>query len=204
MVGKFHLPIPDGELAGQATAQGARVREVEINPRANPMPRKTKAKEPKTEDSPTVKRPYKKRETWYTVELGEEVCDLVAGGKNLHSISLMEGFPSASTMYKWRDEHSDFATKYARACEDRADARAEKIDEITDRMLNGELKADVARVAIDALKWQAGKEKPRRYGDKLTLDGDLTVRQTDDQLDSRLAQLMAKAGAATNGLARIH
>lgn len=177
------------------------------------MPRKLsklKAKAPKI-DKTTVdltttapKRAYSKREEVYTVELGERVCDLVSGGSNLHRISLMqgEGFPSSGTMYRWCDQHPEFASKYARARENRADARAERIDEITEQMIRGEIKPDVARVAIDAMKWQAGKEMPRRYGEKLTLDGDLKLTQSDDQLDSRLAHLMVKAGAASGS--RIH
>jgi hypothetical protein len=63
--------------------------------------------------------------------------------------------------------HEDFAVNYARAREARADARSDKIDRLIDQMLKGEIKSDVARVAIDALKWQAGREMPKRYGDKI-------------------------------------
>ena len=39
------------------------------------------------------------------------------------------------------------------------------------------------RLLVDTLKWRASKMKPRSYGDKLTLEAEVNVRQmTDEQL----------------------
>jgi hypothetical protein len=59
---------------------------------------------------------------------------------------------------------------YARAREHRADARADRIDEICDELHRGKLDPNAARVLIDAEKWQAGKEMPKRYGDRVEVD----------------------------------
>ena len=56
---------------------------------------------------------------------------------------------------------------YARAREARADLRSERIDGYVADMIAGKLAPDAARVAIQAEQWQAGKEQPRRYGDKI-------------------------------------
>ncbi|GBF26423.1 hypothetical protein MnTg02_01462 [bacterium MnTg02] len=55
-------------------------------------------------------------------------------------------------------------------------------------MLDGDIKSDVARVAIDALKWQAGKEQPKKYGDRITQD--LNIKNFDDLTDAQVRQLL--------------
>lgn len=68
-------------------------------------------------------------------------------------------------------DNPSFHQEYERARTRRADARADRIDAIRDRVVAGSLDPNAARVAIDAEKWQAGKEQPKRYGDRLEIDG---------------------------------
>lgn len=84
------------------------------------------------------------------------------------------------------------AEQYARAREDQADYIAGEVLEIADT----EPDPNKARVRIDARKWAAGKLKPKVYGDRIQLDGDMNVNMSDEQLDARLAKLLGKAGAA--------
>lgn len=128
----------------------------------------------------------------------EGICRLIASGLSIRKACLTAGTVAESTVFKWLYEDADFSEQYARARERRADARAERIDDICDRVASGELKPDAGRVIIDAEKWQAGKENSKRYGDRLQLDADMTVSMTDDQLDARLAKLLGKAGAAVS------
>lgn len=102
----------------------------------------------------------------YTEELADEVCRLVSEGSNLNKIAKTEGFPSRQTIYTWFREHKSFLDNYTRAREERADARADRIDDIVERVGKKELDPNAARVMIDAEKWQAGKENAARYGDK--------------------------------------
>lgn len=104
----------------------------------------------------------------YTEEMANDICSMIAGGSNLNKIAQMEDKPSRQTIYNWFVQHPEFLDKYTRAREDRADWRSDRIDDIVARMIDGEIDSNVARVAIDAEKWQAGKEKPKRYGDKVT------------------------------------
>ncbi len=71
------------------------------------------------------------------------------------------------TIFNWlSDPRRDaFRQHYTRAREDQADAFADKIVEIIET--NGMDPAD-KRVRMDALKWIAGKRKPKVYGDKVT------------------------------------
>ncbi|RRU17834.1 hypothetical protein EGJ34_06760 [Stenotrophomonas sp. 278] len=62
-----------------------------------------------------------------------------------------------------------------RARASRADARFERLDEIMEEVRTGKLDPSAARVMMDAIKWQSGKENAKRYGEKLQLadaDGD--------------------------------
>jgi hypothetical protein len=99
-----------------------------------------------------------------------------------------------------RSIHEDFAVNYARAREARADARSDKIDRPIDQMLKGEIKSDVARVAIDALRWQAGREQPKRYGDKILTEhtgrdgGPIQRAETRDVVKDHLEGLAKRFG----------
>lgn len=108
----------------------------------------------------------------YTKEIGDEFCGFIASGSNIYKLAGEFGFPGKDTIYKWLDLHNDFADNYARARAKRADARSDRIDDIVDKMVKKQITPDVARVAIDAEKWQAGKEQPKKYGDRTILAGD--------------------------------
>lgn len=123
----------------------------------------------------------------YDKKVADTICDLVAEGQNLHVIGKLDGFPPRWRIYEWFKEQPDFADNYARAREDRADWRSSKIDEVVTQMLNAQIEPQAARVAIDAHKWQAGKEKPKVYGDKLQtenetkLSGQIVVATAEDK-----------------------
>lgn len=119
----------------------------------------------------------------------------IAAGMSVSKCCKLDGMPNKDTIFEWLMDDAEFSDQYARARERRADARAERIDDICAKVEDGKLGPNEARVIIDAEKWQAGKENSKRYGDKLTLDGDMTMKLTDEQLDRRLTQLLGKAGA---------
>ena len=115
--------------------------------------------------------------TKYTKKLADEICAWIIQGKSLNSYTKQKNTPSHQSIYQWLREHKEFADNYARAREDQADTDADAINSIIERTLDGEIDPQTARVAIDGLKWTAGKRKPKKYGDKLDLNhsGDLDV-----------------------------
>jgi hypothetical protein len=129
----------------------------------------------------------------YSPDLAKRICDLIAAGETDGTIGKMAGMPSAETIRCWKIEIEEFSGNYARAREARADFRSERMDEIARQLRVGKLKPDAARVLIDNEKWQAGKEQPKRYGDRIQVDGNMTVSMSDEQLESRIAQLLGKA-----------
>lgn len=133
----------------------------------------------------------------YSAEQKEEmqahICTEIARGRSLKSILDNDpGMPSRPTVTGWILNDDGFSANYTRAREAQADFYADEIADIADT----ETDANKARVRIDARKWAAGKLKPKVYGDRLHLDGDLNITLTDQQVESRVAQLLGKAGIA--------
>lgn len=108
------------------------------------------------------------RPTLYSEDLIARICQLVANGSNLNQIGMMEGYPTRETMYDWLSKYDSFSDMYVRARERRADSRSDRMDEYVTKMLAGELDHNSVRVALQAEQWQAAREAPRRYGDRIT------------------------------------
>jgi hypothetical protein len=109
------------------------------------------------------------RPSKYTEELVDQICALLATGMSLKRVCEREEMPELKTVYNWLHNHDSFLQKYARAKQDSADAMANELEDIADRVLRGELDPNAARVAADIIKWSASKLKPKKYGDKLDM-----------------------------------
>jgi hypothetical protein len=118
------------------------------------------------------------RPTKYTEEIAHKICSLIGMGKSLNSICGSDDdekneFPHRATVYRWFSEHKSFCDNYARAKGDSADADADKLDSIAEDVLRGRVDPAAARVAADIIKWAAGKKRPKKYGDKIAIGGDV-------------------------------
>lgn len=136
------------------------------------------------------------KEIDYTVELAVKICDLISESQvGLKTLCKQNDWmPSSSTVKKWirqdrKENESDnegFATLYARAKEEQADALVEEMLDIADNKTEDKIATEygesgnsvaVARdkLRIDTRKFIAAKLRPKKYGDKLDLGG--TVEQ---------------------------
>lgn len=124
----------------------------------------------------------KGRPSEYTDTIFNDICDKLADGKSLKSICEKEDMPSKATFYNWINNDKDLLDKYARAKNDGADALADDIQDIADKVLNGSYEPNAGRVAGDLKKWVASKLKPKKYGDKLdmTSNGETLVQFIND------------------------
>lgn len=123
------------------------------------------------------KKPRGRPDT-YTPEIAAELCTRVLT-RSLRAVCLDEDMPAEGTVYGWMKAHAAFAEEYARARAIRAYRRAEDIDEVVQEVRDGKLEPNAGRVAIDAMKWQAGKEAPRVFGERIAHEhqGTLTLEQ---------------------------
>lgn len=115
----------------------------------------------------------------FTPEIANTICERIAGSESLKSICSEDGMPSESTIRNWlargvKDEEpfASFLRQYGHAREAQADTDADAVGDIGRKTLTGEYDPQAARVAIDALKWSAGKRAPKKYGEKVQLSGD--------------------------------
>jgi hypothetical protein len=110
------------------------------------------------------------RPSLWSEGLEDEICRRIAAGRSVLSVSKDEDMPSDFTIWKWLGEKESFSLKYARAIEARAMAHADEISDLTRRVVLGEVPPDVARVALDGLKWTASRLLPKIYGDRQSVD----------------------------------
>jgi len=158
-----------------------------------------KTKEPVTQESlerelatiaKEVAAPKNKggRPTKYSPELVDEICTRLSLGEGLASICKDANMPAQSQIYVWLQRHPEFQESYTRAREEQAETHADQIVaiadetpallEVKDKEGNVvDIKLDSAYIAwqkqrIDARKWNAAKQRPKKYGDRVTHGGD--------------------------------
>jgi len=119
----------------------------------------------------------------YTKAIADKICSRIANGESLNAICKGSDMPHRHTVLGWAlgqvkiAENAGFPDMYARARRAQADAFADEIVNIADT----EEDPQKARVRIDARKWIAGKQRPKKYGDKVEVDhgGNITVKWED-------------------------
>lgn len=118
------------------------------------------------------------RPSEFKQEVADALCEAIAGGMSLRAFCEMDGNPTKTTILRWLRINDAFSAQYARAREEQGHDDADKIGDIAQRTLVGEYDPAAARVAIDALKWSAGKRLPKVYGDKLDVSGNVGLTIT--------------------------
>lgn len=151
------------------------------------------------------------RPTGFTLELADEICDMLSDGKSLVAICELPEMPSRRTVMKWLALADDgdplykpFLHSYLRAREAQADVIFDECLDIADNATDdvifltaedddGESGRPVikhsaiarAKLQIDTRMRMAGKLKPKKYGDKLDITSKTTVEHaTKEQRDA--------------------
>lgn len=111
------------------------------------------------------------RPSSYTEEEATALCQWISEGNSLRSWCRNTG-RTQFAVYSWLRERPDFASRYARAHEDRTDSLADEILDIADSVSGTESVAAVqaARLQVEARKWIAGKLRPQKWGDKQIIE----------------------------------
>lgn len=125
-----------------------------------------------------------------TKEIEDHICEELATGRSLISISRDKGIPSCATIYRWMKTYPEFAISIARARDDQADYFFDKQIEFAEEATTENYM--VKKFQADQLKWVAGRLKPKKYGERLNLDhsGELALT-TKEQRDAAVAAALA-------------
>ncbi len=107
------------------------------------------------------------RPSSYNEQTAEALCEAIARGGALHRLCEEDGNPHEATVYRCLEKVPAFREMYARARERQQDYEADRMIEIADT----EPDPQRARVMIDARKWRASKLAPKKYGDRLEVEG---------------------------------
>jgi hypothetical protein len=126
------------------------------------------------------------RPTDYSLEICSELCARIAEGDSVRTICESDEMPSKATVFRWLAEHEEFRDLYEKACSARSDFLVEEILDIADdgtndwiekqnkdgstyEALNAE-HVQRSRLRVDARKWIASKLKPKKYGEKVSVE----------------------------------
>ena len=153
----------------------------------------------------------------YTEEIADGLCERIAEGESVNSIcrSSDTDTPSKSTFFKWLTDQPTFSDKYTRAKELGAEAIAEDMFEIADDgtndwmervdregtgtgtyTLNGE-HVQRSKLRVDTRKWYLSKILPKKYGDKINVEGNLNHRDATGMSDAELESIAAGSSEGT-------
>jgi len=99
--------------------------------------------------------------TAYTPELAAEICERLAEGESLLSISRDPAMPTASAIYDWIERHPEFEAMYVRARRLQAETLFDMAREVAMGATPKTVWAD--RLRYDAIRWQAARLAPRKY-----------------------------------------
>lgn len=163
---------------------------------AKKTPAKKKATTKKVVKKAVPKKPVAKksvakkrigRPSAYNEKIAAKICSYLAVGESMRTVCKRPGMPAMSTVFLWLREHPDFSEQYARAKEEAADVLIEDILDIADEaggdFIERRNKEGViigftvdkeaiqrSRLKIDTRKWLASKLKPKKYGERLSVD----------------------------------
>lgn len=136
----------------------------------------------------------------------DQFLDRVDSGRSARSVCKDEDMPGPAYLYALLDADPEFAKRYARACEGRADGLVDEMLEIADDgsndwmesndpenpgfSLNGE-HIQRSRVRVDTRKWLVKVLNPKKYGDRVAVDATVTGPEMSesDKLDRLVAQI---------------
>lgn len=108
----------------------------------------------------------------YTQKMADDICDWLSQGKTLTEFCRITKGVSFSSVYRWLDEHPDFAANYARARDTGHDVIAEDCLAIADQMPPPDANG---RMDSGFVAWQKNRIwtrerllkawNPKKYGD---------------------------------------
>ncbi len=134
----------------------------------------------------------------FSQPLFDQICERIADGESLRAICAENDMPSVTSVMRWLAADAKLGEQYARAREVQGDGEFDKAREIAFAATPETVQ--VARLQYDAVRWRAGKLRPKVYGDKVSIGGaeDLPPIKTQDMtaadvVAARLAAIKSRA-----------
>lgn len=112
----------------------------------------------------------------WSPETKARVLERIAAGESVRQICSGPDMPSRETVRLWLLSEPDFLAIHARARELQAEVQAERMEEVEERVLAGEIDPNAARVVLGSMQWRTERMAPKRWGSKVehAVTGELT------------------------------
>jgi hypothetical protein len=116
---------------------------------------------------PQSERRTSQRKSRYTFELGQQVCEGIAGGATLQracdTVSV-----NPNTFIWWCHQHDELAVEYARARQRQNEAIDDELRSLADQVTPENARAIETKFRM--LTWIAGKRAPKAFGDRVGIE----------------------------------
>lgn len=145
-----------------------------------------------------------------TPEIVDRICEEIAIGRALIEICRSEDWaPAERVFHRWRVNDDEIHQKYTRAKESQQHSRLDAIYAEIDACPAEGAEVQKLRLKVDTMKWEASKLAPKTFGDKQTIDLNVSDADKDDrELLHELRQVSEQLGLAPDavlaGLSRPH
>jgi hypothetical protein len=126
------------------------------------------------------------RKSTFTEALADEICEAISSHPlSLRTLCQMHPhWPTQECIFRWLYKFPTFGHKYAIAKENQVETSVDLLNQVLeedhhyhDNDGNKRVDATLLRVKVDAIKWQAGKLKPKKYADALQAQQQSTIHQ---------------------------
>lgn len=159
---------------------------------------------------------------WNQQAVMDVVCNALASSSKSLTTILADGhagntLPDFATVARWLARGGNICEQYARAKEAQADFMAEELAELHNKawvpaeddkgnailvdgkpiMTVDKASAAIVRIEADNKKWLMSKLRPKKYGEKLEIENNHTVR---DDTDSRLMKRLGEYGVMVTAI----
>jgi hypothetical protein len=123
------------------------------------------------------KRPGPGRPSGYSPQMAQRIARRIASGERLTEICSEKDMPTRATVFAWRMRHKAFADLYLEAQRCRAEGHVDEILRMADVVMGAPDATSVMaiRTKIDVLRWAACKFYPKAFGDKVTVENQVTL-----------------------------
>jgi hypothetical protein len=124
------------------------------------------------------KRPVRRSES-----VVEEMLWRVAGdGRSLRQVCKDPDMPAYQNVYRWLNDDPDLRERYELARAERGEQLGERVVELSEQIVRGELDPQAGKNAIDGYKWAAGRMAPKAWGDRSQLDMNVRNDSAEDHI----------------------
>lgn len=124
------------------------------------------------------------RPTDYTPELGEYICNVIAGSpkSTIELCKTDDKFPPEGTFYRWLLANPKFHEEYLVAKEIQGIAYAERIMHEIDNCPAVSEEIQLKTLKFRNIQWHVSKLAPKQFGDKKEIKQEMNINVHEDKL----------------------